>query len=310
MPSDPHGTILVTGGSGQVGGALIRTLAHLGEIVAPGSGELNLSDAEGIRRFVREHRPRWIVNAAAYIAVDKAESEPDLALAINATAPRILGEEAAGIGAGVIHFSTDYVFDGAKSAAYIETDATGPLNEYGRSKLAGEAGLQESGAACFIFRTSWVYGATGNNFVRTMLRLAREREHLKVVGDQRGGPTWSFELARMTAHVIERVDGHVQTSGGPLVEVIAPVSGVYHATGSGETTWCQFAAAAIEELQKLEPQTRLATVEAISTSEYPTPAKRPMNSRLDCAKLEQVLGWRMPEWRDSVAAVVRKLALT
>ena len=300
--------ILVTGGSGQVGEALRRTLAPLGEVIAPSSAELNLEDTESIRRMMLEVRPRWIVNAGAYTAVDKAESEPERAFAINAIAPEIFGEEAKKIGAGVIHFSTDYVFDGSKSSPYVETDATGPLNVYGSSKLAGEAALSASGAGHLIFRTSWVYGATGNNFVKTMLRLAREREHLKIVGDQHGGPTWSYELARMTAHVIDQLEELTTHHDCLLEEAVLPVSGLYHAGGSGETTWYGFAVQAIAELQRLQPGTRLAAVEAIPTSAYPTAARRPINSRLGCAKLARVFGWWMPEWRDSLALVVRELA--
>jgi dTDP-4-dehydrorhamnose reductase len=300
--------ILVTGGSGQVGEALKRTLAPLSEVVAPLSAELNLEDAESIRRVMREVRPRWVVNAGAYTAVDKAESDAERAYAINAAAPEIFGDEAQKIGAAVIHFSTDYVFDGTKPAPYVETDATGPLNVYGSSKLEGETRLAASGAAYLIFRTSWVYGATGNNFVKTMLRLAREREHLKIVGDQHGGPTWSYELARMTAHVVARLEELAANERCALTEAVQPVGGIYHATGTGETTWFGFARQAIADLQKLEPQAKLATVEAIPTSAYPTPAKRPMNSRLDCGKLERVLGWRMPDWRDSLALVVAELA--
>jgi dTDP-4-dehydrorhamnose reductase len=299
--------ILVTGGSGQVGEALQRTLAPLGEVIAPSSGTLNLEDAASIRRAMRESQPRWVVNAGAYTAVDKAQSEPARAFAINAAAPEVFGEEAKRIGAAVINFSTDYVFNGAKSAPYLETDATGPLNIYGESKLAGEVALAATGAAHIVFRTSWVFGATGNNFVKTMLRLARERGHLKIVGDQRGGPTWSYELARMTARVIGQLEEVASSSKCSLEEVVSPVSGVYHAAGSGETTWFEFASQAIAELHKLQPEAKLATTEAIPTSAYPTPAKRPMNSRLDCAKLERVFGWRMPEWRDSLATVVDEL---
>jgi dTDP-4-dehydrorhamnose reductase len=299
--------ILVTGGSGQVGEALQRTLAALGEVVAPSRGDLNLEDTESIRRAMREVLPRWVVNAGAYTAVDKAESEPERTFAINAAAPGVFGEEAKKIGAAVIHFSTDYVFDGTKATPYVEEDVTGPLNVYGETKLAGERALSTSGAAHLIFRTSWVYGATGNNFVKTMLRLARGREHLKVVGDQRGGPTWSDELARMTAHVIGRLEKVMLGGKCGLEDAVTPVGGIYHASGSGETTWCGFAAQAIDELRKVKPDTRLATVEAIPTSEYPTPAKRPMNSRLDCGKLERVFGWRMPEWSESLALVVGEL---
>jgi dTDP-4-dehydrorhamnose reductase len=299
--------ILITGECGQVGEALTRTLAPFGEIVATTLEVFDLTDTESIRKTMREVRPRWVVNAAAHTAVDKAESEPELAFAINATAPKILAEEAKSIGAAVIHYSTDYIFDGSKTTPYVETDPAGPLNEYGKSKLGGELAVSGSGAAYFTFRTSWVYGATGNNFVRSMLKLAREREHLRVVADQHGGPTWSYELARMTADVIDQVERLSEQGKCSLSEAALPLSGVYHATGAGETTWYGFAVQAIAELQKREPETKLALVEPIPTSEYPTPAKRPMNSLLDCSKLERTFGWRMPDWRDSVATVVSML---
>jgi dTDP-4-dehydrorhamnose reductase len=299
--------ILITGECGQVGEALIRTLAPYGEIVAPTLEAFDLTDTEAIRRLMRELRPRWVVNAAAHTAVDKAESEPDLAFAINATAPRILAEEAKSIGAVVVHYSTDYICVGSKPTPYVESDPANPLNVYGRSKLAGEMALSASGAAYFTFRTSWVYGATGNNFVRSMLRLAREREHLRIVADQHGGPTWSFELARLTADVIGQMERLAEQKACSLSEAVLPLSGVYHATGSGETTWYGFAAQAIAELQKHEPGTKLASVEPIPTSEYPTPAKRPLNSMLDCSKLARVFGWRMPDWRDSLSLVVAEL---
>jgi dTDP-4-dehydrorhamnose reductase len=309
MPEDASKfKILITGEGGQVGEALRLTLAPLGEIVIPTIAELDLTDTEAIRTWMREVRPRWVVNAAAHTAVDKAESEPELAFAINATAPKVLAEEAKKIGAAVIHYSTDYIFDGSKRSAYVETDAAGPLNEYGKSKLGGELALSESGAAYITFRTSWVYGATGNNFVRSMLRLAKEREHLRIVADQHGCPTWSWELARVTADVMGQMESSAARNGGSLDDAFKPVSGVYHATGSGATTWYGFAAFAIDELQKLQPEKKLATVEAITTAEYPTPAKRPMNSLLDCGKLAQVFGWTMPDWRESVAAVVAELA--
>lgn len=305
--STANSRILITGECGQVGEALIRTLAPYGEIVAPTLEAFDLTDTEAIRRLMREVRPRWVVNAAAHTAVDKAESEPDLAFAINATAPRILAEEAKSIGAVVVHYSTDYIFDGSKPTPYVESDPANPLNVYGRSKLAGEMALSASGAAYFTFRTSWVYGATGNNFVRSMLRLAREREHLRIVADQHGGPTWSFELARLTADVIGQMERLAEQKACSLSEAVLPLSGVYHATGSGETTWYGFAAQAIAELQKHEPGTKLASVEPIPTSEYPTPAKRPLNSMLDCSKLARVFGWRMPDWRDSLSLVVAEL---
>jgi len=298
---------LVTGEGGQVGEALRKTLAPLGEVVIPTLAEWDLTDADATRRMVREVRPRWVVNAAAHTAVDKAESEPALAFAINATAPGILAEEAKKIGAAVVHYSTDYIFDGSKKTPYVETDAPGPLNEYGKSKLGGELAVSESGAAYITFRTSWVYGATGNNFVRSMLRLAQERDRLRIVADQRGCPTWSWELARLTTGVIAQMEALAAKNGGSLAEAVVPVSGVYHATGSGETTWYGFAALAIDELRKLKPEAKLAVVEAITTAEYPTPAKRPMNSLLDCGKLERVFEWKMPDWRESVATVVGEL---
>ena len=299
--------ILITGSSGQVGEALTRTLAPLGEIFAPRRSELDLSDSDSIRKVMREFQPRWVVNAAAHTAVDKAESEPELAFAINATAPQIFAEEAARTGSVLIHFSTDYVFDGSKPTPYNESDPTNPLGVYGSSKLAGERAISASGIPHLIFRTSWVYGATGKNFLLTILRLAREREHLRIVGDQHGAPTWSFDLARMTAHVITSLERLATQSNSSLGEVTLPVSGIYHAGGGGETTWYGFAAQAIADLQALEPETKLATVEAISTAEYPTPAKRPLNSRLDCSKLANVLDWRMPDWRESLSSVFAEL---
>jgi dTDP-4-dehydrorhamnose reductase len=292
--------ILVTGGSGQVGEALTRTLAGLGEVFAPGRAELDLADADSIREVMRNFKPTWVVNAGAHTAVDKAESEAELAFAINATAPAVIAEEAKSIGSAMIHFSTDYVFDGTKTTAYVESDATNPLGVYGKSKRAGELALAESGIAYFVFRTSWVFGATGKNFLLSILRLAREREHLRIVADQHGAPTWSYDLARMTAHVIGRVEGLAAGSHSTVEAVTRPLSGIYHASGGGETTWYGFAAAAIAELRLLDPAAKLASLEAITTAEYPTPAKRPLNSRLDCGKLKRVLGWRMPEWQESL----------
>ncbi len=299
--------ILLTGATGQVGGELLRTLA--GEVVAPGRGEMDLADAAGdfrlLRETIRAVRPRWIVNPAAYTAVDKAESEPELAFAVNRDAVRVMGEEAARVGAAVVHFSTDYVFDGLGTRPYTESDATGPVSVYGASKLAGEQALAESGAAHAIFRTSWVYGATGKNFLLTILRLAREREVVRVVGDQHGAPTWSRDLAEMTAAVMLRCE--VEAAGGEVTTVLRDGGGVFHATGSGETTWCGFAKAAVELLREREPGVRLAEIEAITTAEYPTAARRPENSRLDCAALGERFGWRMPDWRESLGKVMAEL---
>ncbi|SNT37300.1 dTDP-4-dehydrorhamnose reductase [Granulicella rosea] len=289
--------ILITGSAGQVGGELVRTLAPLGEILAPRRAELDLTDAESIRAYVRQAKPTWIVNPAAYTAVDKAESEPELAYAVNEHAVRVLGEEARTFGAPVLHFSTDYVFSGEGAKPYIETDATGPTSVYGASKLAGERALAETGAAHLIFRTSWVYGATGKNFLLTILRLARDRDQMKIVGDQHGAPTWARDLARMTAHVLKTRDRNA----------IATANGIYHAAGAGETTWHGFADEIVRLRREQEPGAKFAEMLSIPTSEYPTPARRPANSRLDCGKLERDLGWRMMDWRDSLRQVMAEL---
>lgn len=298
--------ILVTGATGQVGSELLRTLAPLGRVIAPARSEMDLSRIESVRHTIETARPRWIVNPAAYTAVDKAESEPDLAYAVNAEAVRAIGEEARKLGAGVIHFSTDYVFDGCAAAPYRETDKTNPANVYGASKLAGERALAESGAAHLIFRTSWVYGATGKNFLLTILKLARERDRLRIVADQHGAPTWSRDLAKMVAHVIARCEA--AADGRSLAEALADFSGVYHVAGAGETTWYGFASEAVRRLQASEPGRKFAEIEPIPSTEHPTPAKRPANSRLNCERLGQRLGWHMMDWRESLKQVLAELS--
>lgn len=297
--------ILVTGATGQVGSELLRTLAPLGRVIAPTRNEMDLSQIESVRHAIQTAKPRWIVNPAAYTAVDKAESEPELAYAINAEAVSVIGQEARKLGAGVIHFSTDYVFDGCAAAPYRETDKTNPANVYGASKLAGEKALAESGAAHLIFRTSWVYGATGKNFLLTILKLAREREQLRIVADQYGAPTWSRDLAKMVAHVIACREA--AADGRFLAEALADFRGVYHAAGAGETTWHGFASEAIRLLQAREPDTRLAAIEAIQTKDYPTPAKRPANSWMNCEKLAAKFGWTMDDWQNSLCTVISEL---
>lgn len=296
----------MTGVTGQVGGELAKALAPLGEVVAPSRAELDLSRASSVRELIQSVQPRWIVNPAAYTAVDRAESEPELAYAINAEAVRTIGEEAQRIGAGVIHFSTDYVFDGTSAATYVETDAPNPVSVYGASKLAGEQALAQSGAAHLIFRTSWVYGAQGKNFLLTILKLARERDSLRIVADQHGAPTWSRDLAQMTAHAIQRCEA-ASTQGSGRLEALTEFSGVYHAAGSGETTWHGFASEAVRLQREREPGTYFAAVAAIPTAEYPTPARRPANSRLNCGKLEQTFGWQMMDWRESLRRVIDEL---
>ena len=297
--------ILLTGASGQVGGDLLPLLEPFGAVIAPMRSDLDLADAGAVRRFVKDIKPQWIINPGAYTAVDKAESEAELAFAINAEAPRVLGEAAAIVGAPVIHFSTDYVFDGVASRPWIETDATGPLGVYGASKLAGEVALAESGAAHLIFRTSWVYSSRGKNFLLTILRLAQQREVLRIVDDQLGAPTWSRDLAMLVVQVMKQVQQAAKDT--TLQEAVRKVQGIYHAADSGETTWFGFAQEFLRLVGAAHPDKKLARLIPISSSEYPTPARRPANSRLDCSRLQRVFGFSMPRWQDSVAAVVSEV---
>lgn len=279
--------ILLTGGAGQVGWELRRTLAGLGEVIAPARDVLDLASADSIAAAVRGTRPDLIVNAAAYTAVDKAESEPDLAMSVNGTGPRVLAEEALQAGAMVIHYSTDYVFDGGKAGAYREEDIPAPLNVYGRTKLSGERVLGESGCPHLIFRTSWVYGPRGQNFFLTMLRLARNRKELKIVDDQFGAPTLARFIAEASADAIART-----FSGGRLDrDRFREMSGIYHMTAAGRTSWYGFAA------EILRGQEGVAALLPIPSAEYPSPAKRPRNSLLDNTKLNQTFGIRVPDWK-------------
>jgi dTDP-4-dehydrorhamnose reductase len=274
--------ILLTGATGQVGWELRRTLAPLGEVKFFDRFGLDLADTPPLVATVRALQPEVIVNAAAYTAVDKAESERDLAFAVNATAPRVLAEEAKRIGALLVHYSTDYVFDGEKDSPYVEDDPTHPLSVYGESKLAGEQAIERSGCRHLTLRTSWVYGPRGRNFYLTMLRLAKERPELKVVDDQVGAPTSSLEIARATAALLAK-----------------GAHGLYHMSAAGETTWCGFARAILKRAGIATP------VAAIRTEDYPTPAKRPRNSRLDCSKLRRETGIALAGWEaalDEVAA--------
>jgi len=308
QPSSPRPRILLTGSTGQVGGELLTTLAHFGdnfEIIAPNRSTLDLADESSVRAAIRTIQPRWIVNPAAYTAVDKAESEPDLAYAINRDAVKAIGEEAQAIGAAVIHFSTDYVFDGLSTAPYLETDPTNPVSVYGASKLAGEQALAGSGAAHLILRTSWVYGPSGKNFLLTILKLARERDHLRIVGDQHGAPTWSRDLANLTAHLIQTFER--EPPKADLSAAVRKAGGVYHCAGAGETTWYGFASEAVRLSAEAEPNVRFATLESITTAEYPTPAKRPANSRLNGNKLKHQFGWSMMDWNQSLREVLESI---
>jgi dTDP-4-dehydrorhamnose reductase len=292
--------ILVTGKNGQVGFELQRALAPLGAVCSVDQPECDLADAEAIRRLVRSIQPDIIINPAAYTAVDKAEAEPELAYAINSMAPGILGEEAAALGAWMVHYSTDYVFDGTKSIAYTEDDATNPQNVYGRTKRDGEMALQKSGARHLVFRTSWVVGAHGGNFAKTILRVAGERDHLKVVADQYGAPTSAALLADLTAQIVRQV----QREGNDAVPF-----GLYHLVAGGETNWCDYARFVVSEALaagislKLRPE----AIQPIPTSEYPTPAKRPANSRLDTGKFQRAFRLELPDWKIGVRHVLQQI---
>lgn len=297
--------ILLTGKNGQVGHDLQRFLPRLGEVVALDRQQLDLSRFDEIRRVIREIRPTLIVNAAAYTAVDQAEKEHSLARAINAEAPAIMAEEARRIGAALVHYSTDYVFDGTKNSPYEEADPTDPINVYGKTKLAGEQAVRASGAHHLIFRTAWVYSTRGKNFLLTILRLATEREELRIVNDQMGAPTWSREIAHATAKVLERLlDRAGNTSAW------TELSGTYHMTAGGETSWFEFAKAILDEARKqvvptvswfstaMHGKPLLARqLTPITTAEYPTPAKRPAYSVLSNARVAQAFGIELADWR-------------
>jgi dTDP-4-dehydrorhamnose reductase len=284
--------ILVFGKHGQVGYELCRTLGPLGPIVAIDYPEVNLADATSIRNWIRQTEPAMIVNAAAYTAVDKAESEPELAMSINGDAPRIMAEEAARLKALLVHYSTDYVFDGKKTEPYHELDAPNPLSVYGQTKLAGERGVQEVDGDYLLFRLCWVYGARGQNFMRTMVRLAGEREQLRVVSDQVGSPTWSRMIAEVTALVLARA----------LDPAARASKGIYHLSASGHTSWHGFAEAVLARTDPAKRKCR--KIAAIPTSEYPLPAKRPANSVFSCEKLKQMFGLALPRWDESLNFVL------
>jgi dTDP-4-dehydrorhamnose reductase len=279
--------ILISGQHGQVSQALQEALKGLGELIVLGRDQLDLSQPESIRPVVREIKPDLIINAAAHTAVDQAESEPDLAFAINATAPGVFAEEAAMLGIPFIHYSTDYVFDGSKDGVWTESDAPNPLGVYGSSKLAGEQAIEKAGGQYLILRTSWVYSLTGRNFLLTMQRLLQEREKMTIVADQIGAPTWAGTIAQRTRVMIER-----WRDGQP------GAWGVYHLSASGETSWFGFAQAIGQAL--ISAGKPCASLEPIPSSAYPTPARRPLNSRLDCSRLEREWGVTQPDWHDAL----------
>jgi dTDP-4-dehydrorhamnose reductase len=296
--------VLVTGARGQVGTEVARELAGRAQVIAHDRGSLDLALKDDIAPRVREARPDVIVNCAAYTAVDRAESEPHTARAVNAIAPGVLGEEAKRANALLIHFSTDYVFDGRKRSAYTEDDPTHPLGVYGSTKLDGERAIEQSGCRHLILRTSWVFGPHGGNFMLTMLRLGAARDELRIVDDQHGAPTSSRALARLVG---EMLGGGKDPLKRAQVDEAAERSGLYHASAAGETTWFGFAEAIFDEARRQGRGTRAPRLVAIPTSEYPTPAKRPMNSVLSSARLNAVFGLAIPDWRRGLEEAVSAL---
>jgi dTDP-4-dehydrorhamnose reductase len=294
--------ILLTGKNGQVGAELAALLPRLGEVTAFDRDQLDLSKPDLIRRAIRNTRPHVIVNAAAYTLVDQAESEEWEARVINADAPAIMAEEAKRIGAALVHYSTDYIFDGSKNRPYDENDPPNPINVYGKTKLAGEQAIQDAGPPHLIFRTAWVYGTRGRNFLLTILRLATEREELRIVRDQFGAPTWSREIAKGTTRILAQLSeqGH---------EAFSRSSGIYHMTATGKTSWFKFGKAILEEASRTSQGVswfaaatgghplvaRLVT--PVTTEEYPTVARRPAYSVLSNSRLKHVFDSELPHWR-------------
>jgi dTDP-4-dehydrorhamnose reductase len=285
--------ILLTGTTGQVGWELARTLLPVGDVIAVDRSQADLADLNSLRAIIQHHKPDVIVNPAAYTAVDKAETEQELAFLINAEAPGVMADEAKKIGALLVHYSTDYVFDGTKSTPYTEDDATNPINVYGRSKLAGEQSIQSVAGDYLILRTSWVYASRGNNFLKTILRLAADREELKIVADQIGSPTWARLIAETTAHIVRQA----------LLERRANRfnSDIYHLTSTGDTSWHGFAQQIVDSVRE---QGKVAlknkSIYPIPTTDYPLPAIRPTNSRLSTHRLEQQFGLTMPSWDNAL----------
>jgi len=294
--------ILVLGAGGQLGQELARQFAGVGEVMACGHQDLDLADVAHLRTRLKQMPADVVLNAAAYTAVDRAEAEPDLAMAINAVAPRILAEVCANAGALLVHYSTDYVFDGRKSEPWSEKDIPNPLNVYGVSKLAGEQGIRQAGGRFLIFRTSWVYGPTGKNFLRSMLRLGQERERLSIVDDQIGAPTSTLELARATRAIVE---GVANGEFGPEQQW----TGLYHMTCSGSVSWCGFARTIFSSASGTLLE-RVPDVLPIPTSAYPSPAGRPANSILSNDKLEKQFGVRLSGWQTALDEVMDSLRST
>ena len=293
--------ILLLGKNGQVGWELQRSLAALGELIALDRSSSNycgdLSQPQQLAETIKQLQPAWIVNAAAYTAVDKAETETALAYTINAEAPAAIAQAAQQIGARLLHYSTDYVFNGSGEQAWQETDPVAPLSVYGTSKLAGEQAIQAAGCQHLIFRTSWVYAARGANFAKTMLRLAQQRDSLSVINDQIGAPTGAELLADVSAHALRLAGQNSQ------------LSGIYHLAASGQTSWYDYASFVLEYAERagISLTVKADAIQAIPTSAYPTPAQRPLNSRLNCSKLEQHFNLRLPAWQQGVSRMLQEI---
>jgi dTDP-4-dehydrorhamnose reductase len=290
--------ILLVGANGQLGQELQRTLTPLGDVIGVGREKLDLAASTSIRQVISDASPNVIVNAAAYTAVDKAETETELAHAINAIAPAIMAEEAQRLGAALFHVSTDYVFDGQKNTPYTEEDPTNPISAYGKSKLLGEEEIRKTLSRHIILRTAWVYGTKGkSNFVRTMLRLFAEREEVRVVADQVGTPTWAHDIADACAFLVPQLSPEGEQS---------PITGIYHFTNSGVASWYDFAVAIFEEAKQLGFPIKVQRIVPITTSEYPTPAQRPAYSVLSGKKVSAALGTHPPYWRDGLRQMLRE----
>lgn len=301
MQAERPARLLVTGCQGQVGFELRRSLAPLGHVIALDRAGCDLTQPDAIRRAVRDIRPDVIVNAAAYTAVDQAEQQSSLAHAVNGVAPGVLAEEARAQGSLLVHYSTDYVFDGNSPGRYLETDAADPQSVYGQSKLAGERAIAASGATALVLRTSWVFGAHGGNFVKTMLRLGREQDSLRIVADQHGAPTSAALIADVTAQIVARFWLHGERSGFP--------GGLYHLAASGETTWHAYAQEIFRVARSLGVPLRVPEggVLPIPASDYPTPARRPQNSRLDTTQLQRTFGMHLPPWEQGLQHMLEQI---